>query len=264
MAKTTNKNIHRLINAATQVIPVEQSFVADLLTSIERHELENSRKPSKSYKPSSMNCLRNMYFQITGEPQDGERSSACLIGINESGTDRHERIQTAIIAMKDLVDCEYLDVETYIKDNNLTHLEVVSKKGIETKLYYSALNLTFLCDGIIKYKGKYYILEIKTETMYNFQMRDAIAPEHIVQGTSYSCSFEIDEVLYLYENRDNCAKKAYILKVTPEMKQELVLSRIEECDGYVSRLIPPPKPLDVRKKTCEYCKYKKACRKAGK
>ena len=48
-----------------------------------------------------------------------------------------------------------------------------------------------------------------------------------------------------------------------EMKAEL-LSKIEECDGYVGRLIPPPKPDDVPKKSCNYCNYKSACRKAGK
>ena len=67
--------------------------------------------------------------------------------------------------------------------------------------------------------------------------------------------------MFLYENRDNCDKKAFLLHVTEEMRNELV-AKIEECDGYVTNLIPPPKP-EVSKKTCSYCNYKQACKKAG-
>jgi len=48
------------------------------------------------------------------------------------------------------------------------------------------------------------------------------------------------------------------------MKYDYIISKIEECDRYVKRLIPPPKPEDVSKKTCQYCNYKISCRKAGK
>jgi CRISPR/Cas system-associated exonuclease Cas4 (RecB family) len=47
------------------------------------------------------------------------------------------------------------------------------------------------------------------------------------------------------------------------MKYDKVLGKIEECDSYVKRLIPPPKPADVTKKICQYCDYKSLCRKAG-
>ena len=70
--------------------------------------------------------------------------------------------------------------------------------------------------------------------------------------------------MFLYENRDNCDKKAFVLEVTDDMKYDYIISKIEECDRYVKRLIPPPKPEDVSKKTCQYCNYKTSCRKAGK
>lgn len=257
------KNLHQLIKAATNELSIEEAFVADLTASIEKIDKSNPKTPSKSYKPSSMQCIRNMFFQLTGETQDEERATSCLIGIGESGTDRHERLQKAIEQMKNNnIDCEYIDVEKYVLENNLTHLEIVKRQGSEVKLRHKSLNITFLCDGIIKYKGNYYILEIKTESVYKYQNRDAVAPEHVTQGTCYSTCLEINKVMFLYENRDNCSKKAFILEVTNDMKQELILNRIEECDGYVSRLICPPKPT-VSKKICEYCKYKKACKKAG-
>lgn len=264
MAKYALKSIHNLINMAVKEAPAEEQFLQDLKASIEKIDAKESRTPSKSYKPSSMACIRNMYFQITGTPQDDERSNYCLVGICESGSDRHERLQQAISNMKQVgIDCEYIDVADYVIKNKLDYLEVMGKSGFETKLYHKSLNISFLCDGIIKYKGKYYILEIKTETIYKWQTRDRVAEEHLNQATTYSACLGIDDVLFLYENRDNCDKKVFILHVTEEMKTRL-LGKIEECDGYVSRLIPPPKPEDVPKKSCNYCNYKTACRRAGK
>lgn len=263
MAKTKLKNIHRLITEATKLVPVNESFVADLNVTIEKRDSANSRLPSKSYKPSSMKCIRNMYFQIVGADVDTERANACLVGICESGTDRHERIQSAVCAMQDFgIDCQYINVADFVREHNLTDLEIRDQKGFETKLYNTKYNISFMCDGIIKYKGKYYILEIKTESMYKWQSRTGVAEEHISQGTAYSVSFGIDEVLFLYECRDTCDKKAFLLQITPEMKMDLV-TKIEECDQYVSSLTVPPKPEDLPRKVCAYCNYKTQCRAAG-
>ena len=43
-------------------------------------------------------------------------------------------------------------------------LEIVGQSGMECKLYHKKLNMSFMCDGIIKYKSKYFIFEFKTET----------------------------------------------------------------------------------------------------
>ena len=50
--------------------------------------------------------------------------------------------------------------------------------------------------------------------------------------------------------------------VENEQKEELI-GKIEECEGYVERLICPPKPEDLPKKVCEYCNYRQQCRKDG-
>lgn len=263
MANPALKNIHKLIQSKKEVIPIGETFVNDLGACIEKLNAQEARKPSKAYKPSSMNCIRNMYFQRIGAEPEEERSSSPSIGVRESGSDRHERIQNAIKAMKDYgMDCEYIDVEEFIKRRKLTDLKVTGKRGIETKVYHTKLNMSFMCDGIIKYKGKYYILEIKTESMHKWISREGVAKEHESQGAAYSVAFEIDLVLYLYENRDNCLKKGYLLNVTEEMKDELVVAKISACDNYVKNLVVPPKAKDIEKKICTYCKYKALCKKA--
>ena len=254
-------NVLNLVDAAKEELPVEQQFLNDLKASIEIQDSKGARKPSQSYKPSSLHCIRNMYFQITGAKGDDSRATSELVGICESGTDRHDHIQKAVMAMKENgIDCEYVNVAEFVKERKLQDLKVVSQQGNETKLYNEALNISFLCDGIIRYKGVYYILEIKTETSSKFWDRKDVNPDHILQGTAYSVNLGLDDVLFLYECRDNCSKKAFMLHVTDKMKHDLV-AKILECDGYVDRMIAPPKPEDISRKACAYCGYADLCRR---
>lgn len=257
MSRSALKNIARLLKEDNR--SVEQCFLDDLKRSIELTDKKNSRMPSKTYKPSGMNCIRQSYYQIKGYEIDNSDSSSTLVGICESGTDRHERIQKAVASMKDNnIDCEYVDVASYVKSRNLADIEIVSQQGMETKLYHKKYNISFLCDGIIKYKGKYYILEIKTENSYKFMNRKEVDPSHYKQATAYSLAFGIDNVIFLYENRDICDKKAYMYTVTDDMRNKLV-EYIETCDSYIQQDKVPPKPVDVPKKSCNYCSYKKYC-----
>lgn len=265
MGRTSLLNVHRLISEAEKVMnpeDVANAFLADLNRCIVLSAKKGrSGKPTPTYKPSSMTCIRNMYYQIVQEDQDPDDESPDFIGIGHSGTDRHERIQNAVQAMKDFgMDCEYIDVEEFVKQRNLTDLEVVEKCGNETKLIHKKYNLRFLCDGIIKYKGKYYILEIKTEASFKWMNRTGVDPSHYDQATAYSLSFGLDGVLFIYENRDVCSKKAYLFIVGPQRRSDLA-HRIQTCDTYVERHIAPPKPDDIPKKTCSYCRYKSACRR---
>ncbi len=268
MARNSLKNVIRLINEVKQTLPAEQDFLNDLKRSIELTADKNKRKGSASYKPSSMNCLRQMYYIVTGKDTDVMGESYTSVGICNSGTDIHQRIQQAVLDMKENgIDCEYVNVANYVRSRELDYLEIRKEPNFatgdyETKLYHKPLNMSFLCDGIIKYKGKYYILELKTENANKFWARGGVDPSHYNQGTAYSLSLQIPDVLFVYISRDVLDMKSYMFTPTDEAKQELV-GRIESCDEYVKRLAVPPKPADVVKKTCEYCDYKGQCRKDG-
>ena len=90
MARQSLKNICRLIDAAKDESPVEQRFLNDLRRSIEMTDEKNSRNPSQTYKPSSMNCMRQSYYQIMGVDRDECKSNYIDIAICETGTDRHK------------------------------------------------------------------------------------------------------------------------------------------------------------------------------
>lgn len=255
-------NVLNLVNAEVEELPIEQQFLNDLKASIELQDQKSGYKPSKTYKPSSMHCIRNMYFQIKGAEQEGNRASSELIGICESGTDRHERIQDAVASMvENGIDCEYCDVGEYVSTHNLPDIEIKSKQGNETKLYNKELNISFLCDGIIRYKGKYYILEIKTETANKFWDRKGVNPDHYLQGTAYSLSLGIDDVIFLYECRDTCIKKTFMFHVSCDMRENL-RNKILTCNKYVNWNEVPPKPQEASKKMCAYCSYAKLCERS--
>lgn len=263
MARTSLKNICRLIESAKETLSPEQDFLNDLKRSIELSADKDQRLPSKTYKPSGMNCIRASYYQVSGKEPDEAHSNYTLVGICNSGTDIHVRIQTAIVQMKENgMDCEYVPVDEFIKARHIKDINIVGVSGMETKLYHKKYNMSFMCDGIIKYKKHYYILELKTENSYKFANRKDVDESHHQQAIAYSLAFGIDQVLFVYISRDVLDMKAFMYKVTDEMKQDLI-GYIEECDGYVKRQVPPPKPENVLKKACSYCLYKTQCAKDG-
>lgn len=261
------KNLLKLVNQSTNDLPIEKSFLQDLKRSIELTDEKGRTPGSQSYKPSAMHCIRQMAYIILGKPMDDTGSSYIGVGICNAGTDIHQRLQKAVLGMQSNgMDCEYVNVADYVRSRGL-NLEVVKEPDFEngvyeTKLYDKNLNMSFLCDGIIKYCGKYYILELKSEGSSKFYSREAVNPEHYNQGTAYSMELGISDVIFVYISRDTLDMKSFMLTPTDEMKQDLI-GMITNCDSYVKKLKIPPKPIDVSKKTCEYCGYKTQCRKDG-
>lgn len=261
MARGGLKNVARLLNDLNEEVSIEQQFIHDLTKSIEMTSDKNNRKPSQTYKPSSMNCMRASYYQVKGEDLDQSVSSYSMVGIAESGTDRHIRIQQAVDEMKNNgFDCEYIDVETFIKQRKLTDIEVKEKSIMETKCYNKQLNMSFLTDGIIKYRGKYYIFEFKTETGNKWFGRTGVDKKHYQQAIAYALNFNLNDVMFVYENRDTCLKKAYVLHIDEHMKNDLV-GYILTCDTCIQQDMLPDKVLD--NKICQYCGYRKRCDRDG-
>ena len=70
MARSALKNIAKLIDIANNELSIEDQFLVDLKTSIEKSNNE-PHKPSQTIKPSSFNCIRNAYYQLIGaEPEE--------------------------------------------------------------------------------------------------------------------------------------------------------------------------------------------------
>lgn len=236
---------------------VAAKFLDDLIYTIEQAN-KSDYIPTRSYKPSGIgSCKRALFYQMTGSTPDGESGGQNLVGICESGTHRHEDIQEYVIQMKSFgIDCEWIDVGKYLEEQGIEDPVVVKKNGYETKLYSKKYNMRFMCDGLIKYKGEYYVLEIKTESSRKFDSHTEPHKDHKLQAACYSMNLQVDNVLFLYENRDNCNKKAYLFKV-PEPMKDKIAQVIKDVDTYVANNEVPPKETDK----CLYCNYKKLCAK---
>lgn len=262
MSRDSLKNVSRLISLASKEMPVEESFLEDYKRSVELTANKDRGLSSPTFKPSSLNCKRGCWYQIMQVQPDEGNTSFNMVGICDSGTDIHVRTQTAIMQMKDNgIDCEWIDVEEYIKEHNLDYLIVREKKGTETKLYDTRYGtyISFMCDGIIKYKGKYYIVEIKTESSSKWYGRTDVDKKHYHQAISYSNSFGIDDVLFIYRERDLLNTKVFKFHVTDDMRKDLV-DFITDVQGYVERKITPPKE-DIPAVNCRYCAYSAQCKK---
>ena len=262
MARSSLKSVIRAIEKANTEVPIEQQFIDDLKRSIELEDMKNARKPSATYSPSGMGCIRAMYYKRAGVDVPEGTAGYSMIGVCESGTDRHERIQNAVSKMKDNgFDCEYIDVGEYIKSRGLDiYLDIVDKCGNETKLYDTIRNVSFLCDGIIRYHGKYYIVEFKTEASFKWRDRKGVDPKHYNQAITYSLELQLDSVIFVYINRDIIDYKAYLFNVS-ESDRERIKALIDTCENYVVNKELPPLPEDASDKKCMYCAYQELCKR---
>lgn len=252
-----NKLLMDLIRNKVEILPVEDVFITDLKAVVAACNPPSKR--SVHFKPSSLHCMRIMYFDRIQAPLDSELGNYNGIRICETGSNSHESIQSYVAKMtKYGKDWEWVDVEQYVKDHHLDYLQIRNKKEFETHLLDTRYDISFLCDGIVKHAGKYYILEIKTETDDKGFGRNSADEYHKYQSVSYSLSLGINDILWLYEERNFCTPKSFHTIVTDEDRLKLV-QRFECVEQAVKDLVPPAR-CDSRK-TCTYCPYKTECKK---
>lgn len=250
-------------NAQKEEQDYAAEFLTDLTYAIEKWDKLNESEASKTISPSNMKCFRSMVFKLMGKPKDKEKHSYQIIDICANGTSRHEALQQMICNMKNLnIDCEYVNVKDYVEEHKLP-LRVGKSSNFEqgefeTHLYSDRFHASFLCDGIIKYKGKYFILEIKTESSGKFMKQKDVMEEHKNQATAYSLFLDISDVMFLYENRDVLNKKVYIYTPSKQDKENLK-HLILDAISYAENSIIPDKPANAGRDLCQYCSYKEVC-----
>jgi CRISPR/Cas system-associated exonuclease Cas4 (RecB family) len=241
-------------------VSFEDSFVKEYQNAVKRQEeRERQPVPKDYFRPSSMyGCDRMLFFMRvhcrgTGVKDDVDTN---LVEICNSGTDRHLRIQKLVADMEG-VEC--LDLEEVVKEAQQKGINTEfmgwNEDRTEARCKNEEMSLYFQPDGVIRFMGKDVILEIKTESTYQHSNRYEPKVDHKYQATCYGMGLGIDYVLFLYEDRNFCGKKAYLWKITDEMKAE-VLSKISRVNKAISVGVPPEKNEDK----CTYCEYKRECK----
>lgn len=257
------KDIAKMIHKASQEKDPAEEFMYMFNEATKKLSDENSEYQAGVYRPSSLGgCFRKQYYQAENAEQDSHVDKTIeLIGMAESGTDRHERLQNTVQKMESLgMDVIWVDPNEWARNRAPKGTKVVRQEGNEVRFENTVLNLFFKCDGIIKFKGTYFIMEFKTEVSFKYRGRTSPDPKHIKQASAYSLGLGIDKIMFIYENRDMLQKKPFVHTVTDAERSE-VIQEIETVETY--RKLKKLPPMTTNENDCNYCTFRNICKIAG-
>lgn len=216
-----------------------------------------TRIPSRTFAPSQIRCKRVSWFRLRGVlPEQEESANRSLDFTAKIGTACHQNIQQILIKQ---LGKDWIDVEEYMKSANLPYKYTCTKCEFETKVEIEDPPIKFAPDGIIFYKGKYRLLEIKTSEYSSFDKLIDAKPQHIDQVVCYGTLLNLPDVLFLYQDRMYGNLKCFEHHITDG---EMIIMRtmIKEVQHCVEKNIAPPKPEDTKYCSPSYCRYYNKCR----
>lgn len=254
--------LSRLVNAVEQMKTpktLEDLFMEGYRKSVLENQICQPT-PTDTFRPSSLadGCKRMLYYQRKGLGGDSKLKDVSIIEICDNGTDRHDRIQKTIQQMEGV---EWVDIEEHVKqlkDRNIS-TEFVSWNSdkTEARCKNEDLHIYFQCDGLIRYNDKLIILEIKTMNSYTYNKANQPIEKHIRQATCYGMGLGVDDILFIYEDRNFMNKKLFHYTLTDEDK-EYIVNKIESVEEALKTDTVPKKELDK----CLYCSKKEYCKNA--
>lgn len=226
---------------------------------------EKASQPShRTFAASAFRCDRRSWFRLRGvEPDAPKVADYTLSFTAEIGTACHRIIQSNL---KDALGSDWISVDDWITSIDFPYDYTVetSKDGLEHLIEIkSPYPIRFACDGIIKWKGHYYLLEIKTSEFSSWDKQCDAKEEHIDQVKCYSALLKLDGVLFLYQDRQYGQLKCYEEKMT-YVDHIQVIRRFEYVIDMVNKnLAPDPLPKGDKWCTPSMCPYFKKCAEYG-
>lgn len=257
------KSLFELIhNASKEKIDYANEFLIDLEYHIKKLEKDSQKEISKTFKPSSIKCQRCAVMQVLSAPKNKEIRSSNMIGITSAGSFIHEMIQSKVVSMP---NWEYVDVVEYVEANEDLHVLVPCdfENGVyETKLHSDMWNMNFLVDGILRKNRKYIILEIKSISSRGFFKTKEVPDKYKDQAISYCNLLGIDDVLFLFVDRDLFNMRTFLY--TPTENEKINWKNMMNQNlKFVHDNIIPAKPEYADKSFCQYCSYSEYCSSIG-
>ncbi len=225
---------------------------------------EAAARPSHStFAASSFRCNRRSWFRLRGvEPDNVKVVDRTLNFTAEIGTACHRIIQSNL---KDALKDDWISVEDHLKsiDFPYQYSLKVDDSGFEHQIEIVSPPIRFACDGIIRWRGKKYLLEIKTSEFSSWNSMTDPKEEHVDQIKCYATLLQLSGVLFLYQDRQYGEFKCYEVKITDIERQE-VLNRFEYVMDMVKKnLAPEPLPRGDKWCTSAMCPYYKKCSEYG-
>lgn len=219
---------------------------------------QNAEPKHRTFAPSAFRCPRISWFRLRGvQPDKPNKPDRILQFTADIGTACHELIQSTL---SERLGDDWLDVGEYLAQANLGYQYEVSKDGFETHVEIFDPPVRFACDGLVRWKGEYYLLEIKTSEYSSWDELTSAKPQHVDQIKFYATLLNIDKVLVMYQDRQYGEIKCYEMKITlQDMKG--IRDKIKYVQDMVeSNLAPEKLPKDDPWCTAAHCPYYQKCK----
>lgn len=260
----------RSANLAAHMIKFNSSASAEFLELyngiIEEEIQQKTAEPKhQTFAPSQMRCDRVSWFRLRGTQPDKITSpDARLKFTAEIGTACHEMIQNKLI---NKLGSDWIDVDEWVSQNRQIFQNYdmdIHKNGLESQIdMRKPFPVRFACDGIVRFNGKVYLLEIKSAEFSSLNDLIEPKPKHIDQVKAYSMLLQIPDVLFLYIDRQYGELKCFELNVA-DYEQEWVKEKMQNVlDLVEANIAPEGLPVGDPDCTQNMCPYWKKCKEWG-
>lgn len=218
-----------------------------------------AKTPSRTIAPSSFRCSRKTWFRLRGvEPDVPDKADKVLNFTAELGTACHQIMQSNLI---EALGDNWISVESYLTSIQFPYSCQLKTNGLETRVKILDPPINFSVDGIIRWKGYYYLLEIKTCEYSSF--RDLTGPkdQHIDQVKIYATLLGLKKALVVYQDRQYGDIKVYELSISVS-DNESVMNKIQHIQDMVQLNLAPER-LPKGDSWCNQCNYRTKCSQWG-
>lgn len=260
----------RPANITAHLMKFNSAVSSDFLDLYQDTIDQDISKPSqgpkhRTFAPSQMRCDRISWFRLRGtQPDKVTNPDRGLEFTANIGTACHEIIQDRLSRrLKD----DWIEVQSWIDSNPELFSDYeyeIKKEGFESKInLIKPFPVRFACDGIVRFHGKIYLLEIKTAEFSSLMDLIEPKPKHMDQVKCYSTLLKIPDVLFLYQDRQHGELKCFEVHFSL-YDQECVRSNMQRIMDLAEANIAP-EGLPVGDPDCSpsMCDYYKVCKEWG-
>lgn len=231
---------------------------------VERKLLEDAAKPpSTNIAPSGLRCARLQWFRLRGVTPDTPKSVDFTSNFQaQIGTACHRIIQQNL---KEALGDAWISVADYLNKFPIPYEYVLTEDedSLETKVAIIDIPIHFACDGIVYWKGRYWLLEIKTAEWTSFDNLTDVKQVHRDQIKCYSAILNLAGVLVMYQDRLYGKIKVYEMTVTDAEKGQVIerMKYIVQCRD--TNIAPDRLPTGDPWCSSSRCQFYAKCKQWG-
>ena len=218
----------------------------------------------RTVAPSSFRCKRIQWFRLRGVQPDKPKTADVVLDFTAIvGTALHRMVQQTLAAA---LGDRWVNVEDYVREH-CPHLKdciiTLDPESGETQIEIQDPPVRFACDGIIRWKDEYILVEIKSSEFSSWQELTDPKPQHVDQTKCYCSLLGLKRTFFMYIDRQYGGMKCYDCKYAESMLQLVWtdMKEIQELAEY--HICPDALPKGDSWCTPAHCKYYVKCAQYG-